>query len=89
MIRRGFWLVTGAALGVTGYRRAGRLARTITGGRAATRRMQLGSVASFVRDVRDGMADYHDLQDGQRGRRLGDQRGRSHSGASQRGHLEP
>ncbi len=26
MIRRGFWLVTGAALGVTGYRRASRLA---------------------------------------------------------------
>jgi hypothetical protein len=89
MIRRGFWLVTGAALGVTGYRRASRLARTITGGRAVARGMQLRSAASFVRDVRDGMADYHDLHDGLRGRRLGDQRDRSHSGASQRGRLEP
>jgi hypothetical protein len=28
MIRRGFWLVTGAAIGVTGYRRASRVARS-------------------------------------------------------------
>jgi hypothetical protein len=31
VIRRGFWLVTGAVLGVTGYRRASRLARALTG----------------------------------------------------------
>jgi hypothetical protein len=31
VIRRGFWLVTGAVLGVTGYRRATRLARAVTG----------------------------------------------------------
>ena len=31
MIRRGFWLVTGAVLGVAGYRKATRLARTVTG----------------------------------------------------------
>ncbi len=31
MIRRGFWLATGAVLGVTGYRRATRLARMLTG----------------------------------------------------------
>jgi hypothetical protein len=31
VIRRGFWLVAGAALGVSGYRRAARLARSITG----------------------------------------------------------
>ena len=30
-MRRGFWLVTGAVLGVTGYRRAARLARALTG----------------------------------------------------------
>ena len=30
MIRRGFWLAAGAMLGVAGYRKAGRLARTIT-----------------------------------------------------------
>jgi|SRR5215469_18844230 len=29
MIRRGFWLAAGAALGVTGYRRATRLAREL------------------------------------------------------------
>ena len=31
MIRRGFWLVTGAALGITGYRKATKLTRTLTG----------------------------------------------------------
>jgi len=31
VIRRGFWLLAGAALGVTGYRRATRLARALTG----------------------------------------------------------
>ena len=30
MIRRGFWLAAGAMLGVAGYRKATRLARTIT-----------------------------------------------------------
>jgi len=30
VIRRGFWLATGAVLGVAGYRKATRLARTIT-----------------------------------------------------------
>ncbi len=31
MMRRGFWLTTGAVLGITGYRRATRLARSLTG----------------------------------------------------------
>ena len=31
MIRRGFWLLTGAALGVTGYRKASRLMQAVTG----------------------------------------------------------
>jgi isoaspartyl peptidase/L-asparaginase-like protein (Ntn-hydrolase superfamily) len=31
MMRRGFWLAAGAVLGVTGYRRATRLARMLTG----------------------------------------------------------
>jgi hypothetical protein len=35
MIRRGFWLVTGAVLGVTGYRKATQLARTLTGAESA------------------------------------------------------
>jgi hypothetical protein len=35
VIRRGFWLATGAVLGVAGYRKAARLARTITASPAA------------------------------------------------------
>lgn len=31
MIRRGFWLLAGAALGVTGYRKATRLVQAVTG----------------------------------------------------------
>jgi hypothetical protein len=57
-MRRGFWLVAGAALGVTGYRRASRLARRISPAALAQGGSQLRSAASFVRDVRDGMADY-------------------------------
>lgn len=102
MIRRGFWLLTGAALGVTGYRKASRLARMITGDPAAqgakTRSMAktvrtasgyVRGAGNFVRDVREGMADYHDLHDRHLGPRLGDQRDRISSGASQRGSLEP
>ena len=74
MIRRGFWLVAGAAIGVAGYRKATRLARTLTGQPSVARLTQgsgasvtprparLGtgarSAAAFVRDVRAGMADY-------------------------------
>jgi hypothetical protein len=88
MIRRGFWLVAGAAIGVTGYRKVTRLGRTLTGqqgvaqlsptparrqisattagaDRGATTtpwpvRLAAGtrSAAGFIRDVRDGMADY-------------------------------
>lgn len=78
MIRRGFWLAAGAMLGVAGYRKATRLARTITAApvviqtRAAvpvTHRVR--EAASFARDVRDGMAEYRDLHPRQLGRRLG------------------
>jgi hypothetical protein len=31
MIRRGFWLTAGAVLGITGYRRAARVVRALTG----------------------------------------------------------
>jgi hypothetical protein len=74
MIRRGFWLVAGAAIGVAGYRKATRLARTLTGQSSGPRltqgagasvapwpvRLGVGarSAAAFARDVRDGMADY-------------------------------
>jgi hypothetical protein len=106
MIRRGFWLATGAALGVMGYRRVTRLARglgfpldgppatgqngllgdsrqvrgndNLTGRprhRAPARsRGGPGSVASaavFVRDVREGMAEYRSLHREKLARTLG------------------
>jgi hypothetical protein len=42
MMRRGFWLVTGAVLGVTGYRKATRLARTISGAPVPSRSLPPG-----------------------------------------------
>jgi hypothetical protein len=133
MIRRGFWLIAGAALGVTGYRRATRLARALTGQnmlgapavtpqRSALRlsaapradraaRTELGiaqprqpapasvgptpaariaaaaarasAAAGFVRDVRDGMAEYWDLHRSEADRTLGSQRDHMWSGDSQ------
>jgi hypothetical protein len=88
LIRRGFWLATGAVLGVAGYRRATRLARMLSAPRPATMappgprtralpsRSQAAAgvlrsgashavaAAGFVRDVRDGMAEYRDLHRG-------------------------
>jgi hypothetical protein len=178
MIRRGFWLLTGAALGVTGYRRATRLARALTGQNllgapaatqqrnairpaAARRAVQSGraqpqlvppgtaqprqpartrpaqtesaprgpaprqpvltelartepaprqqapmsggptpaariaaaaaratAAAGFVRDVRDGMAEYWDLHRSESGRTLGSQRDHMWSGSSEQGTRE-
>jgi hypothetical protein len=51
MIRRLFWLVLGAVLGVTGYRRATALARSL---RPAPR----AGLAGFAADVREGMGLY-------------------------------
>jgi hypothetical protein len=118
MIRRGFWVVTGAVLGVTGYRRVTRLASMVTAPKSARSRPAPGSAAGprmlpptpgrvlvqatprrlapgrqarggiapgglapgrgvrtnvaravaaagFLRDVRDGMAEYWDLHRGQ------------------------
>jgi hypothetical protein len=102
VIRRGFWLVTGAALGVTGYRRASRLLQSfrprqagqivlrapgprapgpLTGRRvlAGAARAGRGAAASaaFVRDVREGVAEYLDQQDSGPGRTLESQPGRT------------
>jgi len=52
MIRRLFWLVLGAVLGVTGYRKATALARSL---RPAPR---ASGLAAFAADVREGMAVY-------------------------------
>ena len=61
MIRRGFWLLVGAALGVTGYRKATRLARSLTGqsllsGPAATQYRPAARL-SATRPVSAGRAD--------------------------------
>jgi hypothetical protein len=116
MIRRGFWVVTGAVLGVTGYRRVTRLASMLSVPKSARSRPGPGSAAGqrmlptapgrvlvqatprrvapgvlapgggvrtnvaravaaagFLRDVRDGMAEYWDLHRGDRDRTLGSQ----------------
>lgn len=52
MIRRLFWLVLGAVLGITGYRRATALARAVSPAGAAR------GLTRFVADVRDGMDLY-------------------------------
>ena len=117
MIRRGFWLAAGAALGVAGYRRATRLARELglpVDGRPVTEQTRQGdearqvrgdgnltrrpaparprgvitSVAAavlFVRDVREGMAEYWSQHRAELARTLGSRSDRiaaSGSGAS-------
>jgi hypothetical protein len=110
MIRRGFWLVLGATLGVSGYRRASRLAHSVApassaaragaGAGALARRSPLTSRrilrgaaragrstaegAAFVRDVRDGMAEYLDRQASDAGRTLESERGRPAPGVQRR-----
>jgi hypothetical protein len=58
MIRRLFWLLLGAVLGVTGYRKATALARSL---RPAPRPSAL---ADFAADVREGMSLYMERQSG-------------------------
>jgi hypothetical protein len=56
MMRRLFWLMLGVVLGVTGYRRATALARSL---RPVPRGRGL---AEFAADVREGMALYMERQ---------------------------
>jgi hypothetical protein len=56
MMRRTFWLVLGAVLGVTGYRKATAIARSL---RPAPR---ASALAEFAADVREGMAVYMERQ---------------------------
>jgi hypothetical protein len=65
MIRRGFWLLAGAAGGIMGYRRVSSLTRQVSdtlGGRrdrpAAVRRHWAREAIRFTRDVREGMDLY-------------------------------
>ena len=82
MIRRLFWLIVGAVLGVTGYRRLTQLARSVRPGArhvAAPRRPRTGTLASgaarFAHDVREGMELYMDRHPGLTDRTLGGQQG--------------
>jgi hypothetical protein len=84
MIRRLFWLIAGALLGVTGYRRLRQLTRAVTlGGRrdAAPGRDVPGglarSAALFARDVREGMELYADRHPRLAGRTLEGQQART------------
>jgi hypothetical protein len=56
MMRRLFWLVLGAVLGVTGYRKVTAIARSL---RPAPR---ASALAEFAADVREGMAVYMERQ---------------------------
>ena len=99
MIRRGFWLVVGATVGITGYRRASRVLQSfrpapappagavvlrspgpLTGRKllAGAARAGRGAAASaaFVRDVREGVAEYLDQQESGSARTLESQPGR-------------
>ena len=85
MIRRAFWLVAGAVLGVAGYRRLSRTARVLASGahrttpapalRAVTRAGR--DSRAFVRDFRAGMAEYLDRHPGRPGNTLVGQRARA------------
>jgi hypothetical protein len=69
VIRRGFWLVVGAAGGIAGYRRVSSLSRQVSGtlsGRprrpGTAKRHWARETFRFTRDVRDGMDLYFDRQ---------------------------
>jgi hypothetical protein len=62
MMRRLFWLLLGAVLGVTGYRRATALARSLRPSLRPAPRAQ--ALTDFAADVREGMAVYMERQAG-------------------------
>jgi hypothetical protein len=68
VIRRLLWVLIGAAAGVTGYRRLSRMLRLFGPDPRGSRRSPSGAqrgyqgVASFARDVRDGMDLYASRQ---------------------------
>jgi len=84
MIRRLFWLGLGAVLGVTGYRKATALARSLRPAPPAS------ALTEFAADVRQGMALYMERQAGpppstlEGHRRRGLPPGRSASGGTPR-----
>jgi hypothetical protein len=68
MIRRLFWLVLGAVLGVAGYRRLTAFARSLSPAARAR------GMASFAADVREGMQLYMERHPGDRPSTLEGQR---------------
>ena len=79
-MRRLFWMVAGALLGVSGYRRFRRLAHALTAGGLRGERAQAGwagSVARFARDVRNGMELYANRHPRLAGRTLEGQQARA------------
>lgn len=64
MIRRGFWVLLGAAAGIAGYRKAEQFVRQptrVARGTVRTARETAHAAretARFARDVRDGMDEY-------------------------------
>jgi len=65
MIRRGFWLLAGAAGGIMGYRRVSSLSRQVSAKlgarperREAVKRHWARETIRFTRDVREGMDLY-------------------------------
>jgi len=81
VIRRLFWMTLGAAVGVSGYRKAAAVARAVSPARARARSRGpsrvargAGAAADFTRDVREGMALY----------RLSENRGDSTAGRAGR-----
>jgi len=64
-------------------------AATRPGRQAASAVARVGSAAGFVRDVRDGMAEYWNLHRGELDRTLGSRSGQPSSGGSPQGHREP
>jgi hypothetical protein len=82
MIRRLFWIIVGALLGVTGYRRVSQLVRSARPGRrrgSAPWRPRGGTwadgAARFAHDVREGMELYMDRHPGLADRTLEGQQG--------------
>jgi hypothetical protein len=88
VIRRLFWLIVGAALGVTGYRRVTRLARALAPAGPGSRRAVtparphgrelVRGAAAFAHDVREGMELYTDRHPRLAGRTLEGQQTRAH-----------
>jgi hypothetical protein len=90
--RRATRMVEGLTRGVAGdaarspaHRRAARVSRpTADGhgaaGRPAVNAASIGAAADFVRDVRDGVAEYLDLHHRELARNLGGRRNRTPSG---------